>query len=521
MSDRSTRRVFLKTSGALSASSLLGAGLGGCAARSFPAAPLSIAEQLQLDSVQAVDAIRNGRLPAQTYLRTLLARAEALKDLNSMIVLDASGALQAAQRVDAMRDSGQTLPRLAGLPIVVKDNINTAALPTTGGTAALRGVRPKSNAPSLQKLLDAGAILVGKSNLHELAFGITSTNLTPFAGAVKNPYDRTRIPGGSSGGTAAAIAARIVPAGLGTDTGGSTRVPAALCGIVGFRPSVGNGGAQRRYTDTQAVVPISHTRDTVGPMARTVADIALLDSVIAGSPLATATPLRGLRIGVPASFWEGMDSQLAAVVIKARARLANAGVVFVDVDLAGLAALNNSVSFQLALHEPIAAIPAYLAATGVSGITLKDIAAMVASPDVKEAFGAVVADVMGKDYDAALRVHRPRLQALYADYFSANRLDAMLFPTTILPAVPIDLAAGSGKVSINGGPLVDTFGSFIRNTDPGSNAGIPGLSLPAGLTAGGLPVGLELDGPPGSDSRLISIALAFESVLGPVAAPNL
>ena len=521
MPDRSIRRAFLKTSGALSASSLLGAGVGGCASPNPLPTPLSPAEQLQLTSVQAVEAVRSGRLSCQNYVHTLLARADALKDLNALIAIDASGAVAAARRVDAMRDAGLTLPRLAGLPIVVKDNINTAALPTTGGTAALRGVQPKANAPSLQQLLDAGAIVIGKSNLHELAFGITSTNLTPFAGAVKNPYDRTRIPGGSSGGTAAAIAARIVPAGLGTDTGGSTRVPAALCGIVGLRPSVGNGGAQRRYTDTNAVVPISHTRDTVGPMARTVADVALLDAVITGSPMPKAALLPGLRIGVPASFWAGLDAPLAAVVAQARSRLAQAGVVFVDVDLPGLEALNNSVSFQLALHEPIADIPAYLAATGVSGITLADIAAKVSSPDVKGAFGAILADAFGKDYDAALRVHRPKLQALYADYFASNRLDAMLFPTTILPAVPIDLAAGSGKVSINGGPLVDTFGSFIRNTDPGSNAGIPGLSLPAGMTAGGLPVGLELDGPLGSDLQLMSIALAFEEVLGPLPAPRL
>jgi mandelamide amidase len=284
---------------------------------------------------------------------------------------------------------------------------------------------------------------------------------------------------------------------------------------------VGDGGAQRRYTDTNAVVPISHTRDTVGPMARTVADVALLDAVITGAPLATVVPLKGLRIGVPASFWAGMDSQLAAVVIKAEAKLANAGVTFVDVDTAGLEALNNNVSFQLALHEPIADIPAYLAATGVTGITLADIAAQVASPDVKGAFGAILADAFGGAYDAALKVHRPKLQALYADYFAANKLDAMLFPTTILPAVAIDAVNGSGKVSINGGALVDTFGSFIRNTDPGSNAGIPGLSLPAGLTAGGLPVGLELDGPLGSDTRLIGIGLAFEVVLGAVAAPKL
>ena len=520
MPDRA-RRSFLKTSAAWSAGPMFGVGLGGCAAPSFPAPPLSSAEQLQLDSVQAVQAIRSGRLPAQTYVRTLLARAEALKDLNALISVDAAGAVRAAQRIDAMRDSGQTLPRLAGLPIVVKDNINTAALPTTGGTPALRGVQPKSNAPSLQRLLDAGAIVVGKSNLHELAFGITSTNLAPFAGAVRNPYDRTRIPGGSSGGTAAAVAARIVPAGLGTDTGGSTRVPAALCGIVGLRPSVGNGGAQRRYTDIGAVVPISHTRDTVGPMARSVADIALLDAVITGSPVVTAASLRGLRLGVPASFWDGLEAQLAAVVTRARGRLADAGVVFVDVDLPGLQALNNSVSFQLALHEPIADIPAYLAATGVTGITLKDIAAQVASPDVKGAFGAILADAFGKDYEAALRVHRPKLQALYAEYFATHRLEAMLFPTTVAPAVPIDLAAGSGKIAINGGPLVDTFGTFIRNTDPGSNAGIPGLSLPAGLTVGGLPVGLELDGPLGSDARLIAIGLAFEALLGPVPAPRL
>lgn len=517
MRHRSSRRAFLQTS----AGTLISAGFGGCAAPGTPPPPLGAPEQLQLDAVQAVAAVRSGRLSCETYLRTLLARAEALQELNALIVLDAGGALAAARRIDAMRDAGMPLPRLAGLPIVVKDNINAAGLPTTGGTAALRDVLAANNAPSLQKLLDAGAIVLGKANLHELAFGITSTNLTPFAGAVKNPYDRTRIPGGSSGGTAAAIAARIVPAGLGTDTGGSTRIPAALCGIAGLRPSVGNGGAQRRYIDTHAVLPISHTRDTVGPMARTVADIGLLDAVITGSPLATPAPLRGLRIGVPASFWAGLEQPLAAVVLHARERLAQAGVDFVDVELVGWQALNDSVSFALALHEPIADIPAYLAANGVKGLTLADIAARIASPDVKGAFEAILADALGKDYDTALRVRRPRLQALYADYFSANRLDAMLFPTTLAAAVPIDLAAGSGKVSIDGAAPVDTFARFVRNTDPGSNAGIPGLSLPAGLTAGGLPVGLELDGPLGSDERLIAIGMAFERVLGPLPAPRL
>ena len=245
--------MFLAAGGGVAASLTACAGPGALFA--VPPAP---AEQMAMSSSQAVAAIRTGRLSAEAYVNTLLARAEQLKDLNAFITLDRAGALAAARAVDALRSSGAALPSLAGLPIVVKDNINTKNLPTTAGTAALRNVQPKSNAPTLQKLIDAGAIVFGKTNMHELAFGITSTNLTSFAGPVKNPYDTTRIPGGSSGGTAVAIAARIVPSGLGTDTGGSTRVPAALCGIVGLRPSGGNGGS--------GVVPISHTRDTVGPM---------------------------------------------------------------------------------------------------------------------------------------------------------------------------------------------------------------------------------------------------------------
>ncbi len=479
------------------------------------------AEQLALTSTQAVAAIKDGRLSAETYVTTLLARAAALADLNAIITLNKAGALAAARNIDTLRKNGVVLPALAGLPIVVKDNINTRDLPTTGGTPALRDVQPTSNAPSLQKLIDAGAIVLGKANLHELAFGITSTNLASFAGAVKNPYDPTRIPGGSSGGTAAAIAARIVPAGLGTDTGGSSRVPAALCGIVGLRPSVGDGGAQRRYSDTNAVVPISRTRDTIGPMGRTVADLALLDSVITGRALPANVALEGLRIGIPASFWAGLDTQLATVMAAAQAKLARAGVVFVDVDIPGLAALNNNVSFQIALHEPIADIPAYLAASGVTGITVADIAAQIASPDVKGAFGAILADAFGAAYADAINIYRPQMQALYANYFASHALAAMMFPTTILPAAIIDAANGSSTVSINGGPPVDEFATYIRNTDPGSNAGIPGLSIPAGMTADGLPVGLAIDGPLGSDAKLLGIGLAIEALLGSLKAPSL
>jgi indoleacetamide hydrolase len=518
MVHRPSRRSLLQSTGVFVAGSASPglALLAGCA--STPA-PISEKTMQDMTASEALSRIRSGRLSAQVYVGAMLDRAERMKDLDALITIDRPGAIEQARKVDAMQAGGAALPVLAGLPIVVKDNINSRDLPTTGGTAALRSVRPTANAPTLQKLVDAGAIVIAKANLHELAFGITSTNLSTFAGPVKNPYDRTRIPGGSSGGTAAAIAARIVPAGLGTDTGGSTRIPAALCGIVGLRPSVGNGGAERRY-DGAGVVPISHTRDTVGPMGRTVGDVALLDAIITGEPpIFAAASLSGLRIGTPASFWAGLEPQLAAVMAQARSRLASSGVVFVEVDTVGLAALNDKVSLPIALHEPIADIPAYLAATGVTGIGVREIAAGVASPDVKGAFGAIEGDVAGPGYGDAIRFFRPQMQRLYADYFKGNRLEAMMFPTTVAAAIPIDPVAGSGKFMLNG-KEVETFATFIRNTDPGSNAGIPGLALPAGMTAAGLPVGLELDGPLGTDRRLIAIGLAFENVLGPLRPPS-
>ncbi len=509
---------------------VLTACVGLAVAQIFPALPVlpftrsamaqDVPQNMPQNSAAIVAAIRDKRISATDVVEAALARAEQMKHLNAFITLNTNGALAAAKKIDAMVAAGQPLPPLAGLPIVVKDNINTADLPTTGGTEALRNARPKANAPSLQKLIDAGAIVIGKTNLHELAFGITSTNAASFAGHVKNPHDPTRIPGGSSGGTAAAIAAGIVTAGLGSDTGGSTRIPAALTGTVGFRPSVGNGGAERRYHDANAVVPISRTRDTIGPMGRTVADVALLDAVITGTEIANAATLKGKRIGIPLSLWTGLDPDLEAVAKSARGKLEKAGVIFVDGDLPGLADLNAKVSFPVALHEPVDDIPAYLKASGIEGVTLADIAAQIKSPDVQGAFGAIVNDAFGKDYPDAIKVHRPALQALYAEYFKANNLDAIMFPTTPAPAVPIDAEKGSGEISIAGSKPAPTFATMIRNTDPGSNAGIPGLSLFAGMTKGELPVGIEIDGPLGSDRTLLALGLAMEALLGTAPQPQ-
>lgn len=533
MTINTSRRHFFKNTSAMSAAALLGGtGLGACGG-SNATTTLTPDEQLALTATQALAALQAGRLTASAYVTTLIQRAKSMSDLNAMITLDESGALAAARQVDADRAAGKRLGVLAGLPIVVKDNINSKTLKTTGGTSSLRNFQPASNAPSLQKLIDAGAILLGKSNLHEWAFGITSTNFTLGVDPItrvatrpcKNPYDTSRIPGGSSGGTAVAIAARFAPAGLGTDTGGSTRVPAAFCGIAGFRPSVGNGTGQgRSYPDTlHDVLPISTTRDTVGPMGRCVADLALMDAVITGRSVPPAKNLKGLKIGIPASFWTGLDDRVKAVSLAAQQKLADAGVVFVEADLDGIMALNEAISFPIALHEPVTAIPAYLAANQAPVRTVKEVSDQIASPDVQGAFGAIAGDVFGAAYPDVMATKRPALQKLYRDYFAKHGVEAVMFPTTILAAPQIDAANGSKTLgyTVDGVEQKDkdTFGTCIRNTDPCTNAGIPSVTLPSGMTAGGLPVGMQIDGPLGTDANLLAIGMGMEAIWGLLKAP--
>jgi mandelamide amidase len=528
-----SRRNFFKNTGAVSAAAMLGGvSMTACGGDSSPAA-LSTEEQWALTATQALAAMKEGRLTTSHYVSTLIARARSLGELNAMITIDEASALAAAKQIDADRAAGKTLGALAGLPIVVKDNINTKAIKTTGGTSSLRNFQPKTNAPSVQKLLDAGAIILGKSNLHEWAFGITSTNFTLGIDPItkeasrpcKNPYDSSRIPGGSSGGTAVAIAARFAPAGLGTDTGGSTRVPASFCGIAGFRPSVGDGANKgRRYPDTATdALPISTTRDTVGPMGRTVADVALLDAVITGGAVPTAKALKGLKIGLPAAFWAGLDDSVRPVAEAAKKKLADAGVVFVDADLTGIMALNDAISFPIALHEPVAAIPAYLSANNAPVSTVAQVSAQLASPDVQGAFGAISGDVFGAAYPDVMATKRPALQKLYKDYFAAQGVECVMFPTTLLAAPKIDAVNGSKNLSYTAGGVEqkdkDTFATCIRNTDPCTNAGIPSVSVPAGLTAGGLPVGMQIDGPLGTDANLLAIGMGIEAVWGSVKAP--
>ncbi|MGH2453781.1 MAG: indoleacetamide hydrolase [bacterium] len=505
-----SRRQFLQLLAAVGAAGnvirLTEVALAGAAAP-----PPGLDELLQLTATEAVARMRSGDLGAETYATTLLARARSLRSLNALIAQDADQVLGAARAADKVRARGGRLGPLHGLPVLFKDNINTAALPTTGGSPALKDNRPRRNAGVVTALLRGGAVVLGKTNMHELAFGITSNNAA--FGSVRNPYNPSLIPGGSSGGNAAAVAARMAPASIGTDTGGSTRIPAALCGIAGFRPTGGRYPGSGTRTGVTEIIPISRTRDTPGPMARSVADVALLDAVItAAEPVARLGELRGVRLGVDRrNFFQDLDPQVNSVVDGALRRFADRGVVLVPVEFPDLGPLNGAVGFPVAVFEAGVDLRVYLEANR-TGLTLEKLAPALASPDVKFVISELVLKgaVREEVYRNAVGVARPALQAAYQRVFESSRIAALVFPTTPLPARPI----GQDQTVELNGRQVPTFGTYIRHTDPAGNAGIPGLSLPVGLTADGLPVGLELDGPAGSDRGLLAIGLAIEAEFG-------
>ncbi len=451
-------------------------------------------------------ALARGEARCEEVAEQCIARTQAGVALNAYVHFDADGLRRQAREADARLAAGHRLP-LLGVPIALKDNIDAAGMPCGNGTAALHGRAPHQDAALVRRLRDAGALITGKLGLHELAFGITSHNAV--TGAVHNPWDLRRMPGGSSGGAGAAVAARLVPVAIGTDTGGSVRVPAALCGVAGLRPTVGR-------VSGQGLAPISTTRDTAGPLARSVADLVLLDGVLSGetTPLPPIAP-SDLTLGLPQEgFWDDLEPGVRSAAEATLDRLRAAGVRLVPVSLPGIAQLNGEVSFIVALYEFVRDMTRYLA-EGQRGVSFEQLVAAVASPDVKAVTGPLITGgaVPEAAYQQAMEA-RKKLQALYADAFSRSGAAALVFPTTPRTAARI---GEDETVRLNGrtGP---TFGTFIRNTDPGSNAAIPGLSLPIGLSDG-LPVGLALDGPAGSDRRLLAIGAAIERLLPSMPAP--
>lgn len=461
--------------------------------------------------------IRSGEISSVELTEALLAQADRYKHLNAFITLDRDKALASARRADAALAAGKVKGVLHGVPLVIKDNIHVAGLPNTAGTPALKDFVPKSNAPVVQALVDAGAVILGKTNMHELAFGISGYNEAYWQQepiGVRNPYDATRFAGGSSSGSGAAIGARIAPGGLGSDTGASSRLPATLSGGAGFRPTIG------RYSG-EAITPISHTRDTAGPMARTVADVALLDAVLSGEKPVRAGSLRGVKLGVyRAYYFAALDADTKTVTELALAKISAAGAQIVEVDMPDLARLNNDTSFPVALYEAYDDLSAYLRKSGIN-LTVEAVATQIASKDVKATYDALVIPrkLPGPDglidarpvYDKAINESRPALIKHYADTFAKYGIDALIYPS-------------SAQVAALQGPeasALQVFLNFIRNLDPNSNAGIPSLGIPAGIGAAtGMPVGIQIDGPSGSDRRVLEIGMAIEQVLGRLPPPR-
>lgn len=468
-----------------------------------------------LTASEAVSLLARGEMSAVDYAQALLDRCEAGLSLNAFITQRPEQVLAAARESDRRRHAGGPLGPLHGLPIPIKDSINTRDLPTTAGTPALRHFQPREDAPLVRALRKAGAIVLGKTNLHELSYGYTSNNHA--YGAIHNPYDPSRIPGGSSGGTGAAIASRMAPLGVAEDTEGSIRVPAALCGIAGFRPTTG------RYP-THGCAPISPLFDQVGPHARSVADLLLFDSAVTGSSTSPPAPvsLKKVRLGVIRPFWfSGLDSEVEQVTAAALEKLQRAGVELVEGELPQLPHFIELITDPVQNHDVKPSLTRYLAEFQ-TGISFEELLAQ-ASPDVQRMIKPAITPgahdfVPEAQYEEIVRVHLPGLRAMYKEYFTRSGVAAIVFPTTILPAPK--LGEEDMEVEVRGRrmPLDE---AMARNIAPGSTTGLPGLVLPAGLTSSGLPVALEFDGPAGSDRSVLALGLALEPVLGKLPPPRM
>lgn len=466
--------------------------------------------------------VRAGRSSAEAVIAEALKRAEAQTDLNLFITIAHEAAMRRARELDARRLAGEQLGPLAGVPVVVKDNICTAGLRTTAASASLAEFVPPYSATVVERLEQAGAVVIAKSNLDE--FGMGGSNEQSYFGPAKNPWDPTRVPGGSSGGSAAAVAAGVAPLALGTDTGGSVRQPASFCGVLGFKPTYGR---LSRY----GVIAFASSLEQVGVLARSSQDVALAMAVMAGADpldattltqdasefdaLADAEPsLAGLRIGVVSELSkEGNSPGVRAALDRVKAKLSRLGAELGELSL-------PSVRYGIAAYYLVAPAEAssnlarfdgMLYGSRIGENSLGQATVMQRSRGAN--FGAEVRRriVMGAYalsagyYDAyygkALKVRR-----LIADEVNAAfaHFDLLLTPTSPTPAYPL-----RAKLTDPLAMYLDDLNTVLANL-----AGLPALSVPAGLAEGGLPCGAQLLAPALKDARLLAVARALEPLPG-------
>jgi indoleacetamide hydrolase len=466
----------------------------------------------ELGVAAAAAAIRNGEISSESYSAALLRRARKYSDLNSFVSIDESAVLAAARDADAARAAGSTAP-LLGVPLGVKDSYLTGGLRTTLGVGILRGFVPSMNADVVSAVKDAGAIVFGKNNLVEMSYGLTGSNV--HYGQVKNPYGHDHISGGSSSGSAASVGAQIVPAALGGDTVGSIRVPASLCGVVGFRPTTGRW-------PRAGVAPISHTLDSTGVFARNVEDCVLIDQVVTRdtAALTDRSDLGGTKFAyAPRQYLELVEPEVEALFKAALQRLRDAGAEIIEIDLGeDFSSIAERSTWNIFFYETMQAISEFLRQYNLP-VSFDEIYNQL-EPGIKESWHNAVLpngpdSISSQAYETAIFVERRELQRRFSQVFTHDGNAAFLFPTTPCTAPSIE---NQSKFTIS-----DTEVSHLalaKNTVPTSGAGLPGISIPTGLSGRGLPIGIEIDGAPSQDRALLDLARRVHAAVGSLPGPD-
>jgi aspartyl-tRNA(Asn)/glutamyl-tRNA(Gln) amidotransferase subunit A len=447
-------------------------------------------------------ALRRREISSAELTAAALDRIERLNpSTNAMQTVMAESARERAKQADEELARGAGHGPLHGIPIAVKDLLRTAGVRTTGGSKLFEDYVPDYDATVVERLRAAGAVLIGKTGMHELAYGITSSN--PHFGAVRNPWDRDRIPGGSSGGSGAAVAAGMVSMAMGSDTGGSIRIPAAYCGVVGLKPTYGR-------VSRFGAMPLGFTLDHMGPLTRSVRDAAAVLNVIAGydsrdetssrRPVENYVPepepsIRGLRIGFPENFYfERLDQDVDAAVRAAFNIAASHGAEIVPLRVPDIAAI-NTVARVILLAEASALLEPYL--------------------EQRDQFGADVLALLDQgrllpatDYINAQRLRRT-MQREFAGLWP--RVDCLFTPTTPITAPRI----GETTVAV-GSENEDVRLATTRLVRAINLLGLPAVSIPCGADRRGLPIGLQIVGPPFAEAVTLRVAQALVPAEVPV-----
>lgn len=387
------------------------------------------------------------------------------------------------------------------MTFAVKANIG-CGFPASASTPSLRDWVPENVSSVVRCLVDRGHLIVAIANMHELAFGITSEN--PAFGDIDNPRKPGYIPGGSSGGSAAAVAMNAVSFSLGTDTGGSMRIPAALCGVVGYRPTTG-------LYDSRVVCPLSSTTDTIGIFAHLVNTVQKVHKMIVPSYSPVTRSLHGVRIGVPRQYYYSvLDHEVSQVTEAALQSLSEAGVELVEADFPpefGQGFLDGL--FDLITYETYRLIPKFLKDEHAP-VSFEELTNLVGDPIVKHIIES--ADRVSETRYNECQQLVGKISRLFDNYFKINSLDAFMCPTTILPA----LKRPSPKNVQVCGQQFSTIYAYTHNTFPQAGAGVPCISIPSGMSSDGLPIGLEVVAPRGMDSSLLDLAAAIQAILPPM-----